>query len=93
MSMHKVPITHLEEEGLRKHGLPVGAPSQLSDVFRQGMAWQASQPKPAPVLLTEPELERLCVEDEFLLYCSQYEFNEIAKTVQQALLRKNGWGV
>ena len=41
--MHKVPLTPLEEEGLKAHGLPIGKPSQLSDVFRQGVAWALSQ--------------------------------------------------
>jgi len=39
MSMHKKPLTPLEEEGLRVHHLTIGAPSQLSDAFRIGMAW------------------------------------------------------
>ena len=41
MSMHKVPLTPTEEAGLRAHGLQrgIGAPSQLADVFRQGVAW------------------------------------------------------
>lgn len=39
MSMHKKPLTPLEESGLRAHGLDIGTPSQLSDVFRQGIAW------------------------------------------------------
>ncbi|WP_148716449.1 hypothetical protein [Chitinolyticbacter meiyuanensis] len=39
MSMHKVPLTAVEEEGLRAHRLPVGEPSQLSDAFRHGVAW------------------------------------------------------
>lgn len=43
MSMHKKPLTRLEEEGLRAHGLPIGTPSQLSDVFRHGVAWAAAQ--------------------------------------------------
>jgi len=43
MSMHKVPLNKLEEEGLKLHGLSVGKPSQLSDVFRQGVAWALSQ--------------------------------------------------
>lgn len=43
MSMHKIPLTAHEEEGLRKHGLDIGTPSQLSDVFRQGMKWQAAR--------------------------------------------------
>lgn len=48
MSMHKIPLTDLERRGLEAHGLDIGTPSQLSDVFRQGMAWvmlaQAPQP-------------------------------------------------
>lgn len=43
MSMHKKPLTDLEEKGLRAHGLDIGTPSQLSDVFRQGIAWCQTQ--------------------------------------------------
>lgn len=41
MSMHKVPLTPTEEAGLLAHGLQrsIGQPSQLADVFRQGVAW------------------------------------------------------
>ena len=39
MSMHKIPLTQTEEAGLRAHGLDIGTPSQLSDAFRQGVAW------------------------------------------------------
>lgn len=39
MSMHKKPATPLEVAGLGLHGLPVGEPSQLADVFRQGLAY------------------------------------------------------
>lgn len=56
-------------------------------------AYELAQPKPAPVLLTKVELERLCVEEEFLLFCSQDEFNDIAKTVESAVHRKSGWCV
>lgn len=44
MSMHKKPLTRLEEDGLRAHGLFIGTPSQLSDAFRQGVAWALAQP-------------------------------------------------
>jgi hypothetical protein len=45
MSMHKKPLTAIEESGLRAHGLDIGTPSQLSDVFRQGVAWaQKAEP-------------------------------------------------
>ena len=39
MSMHKIPLTKIEEDGLQNHGLDIGKPSQLSDAFRQGVAW------------------------------------------------------
>lgn len=39
MSMHKKPLTDFERNGLRAHGLPRAAPSQLSDCFRSGIAW------------------------------------------------------
>jgi len=37
--MHKIPLTPLEESGLRAHRLPIGKPNQLSDVFRHGVKW------------------------------------------------------
>lgn len=39
MSMHKIPLTELERDGLEKHHLPIGSPSQLSDCFRHGIAF------------------------------------------------------
>lgn len=39
MSMHKIPLTETERNGLKAHGLDIGKPSQLSDVFRLGVAW------------------------------------------------------
>lgn len=45
MSMHKIPLTPLEEEGLRLHRLPIGTPSQRSDTFRQGVAWGIGEAK------------------------------------------------
>ncbi len=55
MSMHKKPLTPLEEEGLRKHGLAIGTPSQLSDVFRHGVAWALSQQAAQPVAPSDTE--------------------------------------
>lgn len=49
MSMHKIPLTPLEESGLRAHGLDIGTPSQLSDAFRQGIAFALKNAKPEPV--------------------------------------------
>lgn len=43
MSMHRVPLTDLERSGLRAHGLPIGTPSQLSDVFRQGIRFAVAR--------------------------------------------------
>lgn len=39
MSMHKIPLTELEEVGLTAHMLKSDKPSQLSDAFRSGIAW------------------------------------------------------
>lgn len=54
MSMHKQPLTKLEQEGLEKHGLPVDSPSQLSDAFRQGIAWLQSQVEPVAWMYSRP---------------------------------------
>ncbi len=51
--MHKKPLTPLEEEGLRKHGLDIGTPSQLSDVFRHGVAWALAAPPAAAAQVPE----------------------------------------
>ena len=49
MSMHKTPLTPTEEAGMRTHGLQrdIGRPSQLADVFRQGVAWGKKAEKDA----------------------------------------------
>ena len=61
MSMHKIPLTPLEEEGLRLHGLPIGTPNQRSDTFRQGMAWAIkADPNPQQSLLPLPADCRTC---------------------------------
>ena len=47
MSMHKIPLTQSEEDGLRSHGLDINTPSQLSDVFRLGIIWGAQTKREA----------------------------------------------
>lgn len=42
---------------------------------------------PAPAVrepLTKAQLAKIAVEDEFLLYCDQDEFDEIARAIEQA---------
>jgi hypothetical protein len=58
MSMHKIPLTALEEEGLRNHGLPIGVPSQLSDTFRHGVAWAVKSTDSELAALRAEEAER-----------------------------------
>ena len=45
MSMHRIPLTDIEREGLKAHGLGrgIGKPSQLADCFRQGVKWGQGQ--------------------------------------------------
>lgn len=43
MSMHKKPLTDIERDGLKKHGLAIDKPSMLSDAFRLGVAWALEQ--------------------------------------------------
>ena len=45
MSMHRIPLTDTEREGLKAHGLgrDIGKPSQLADCFRQGVKWGQGQ--------------------------------------------------
>ena len=65
MSMHKTPLTPTEEAGLHAHGLQrnIGKPSQLADVFRQGVAWGIAA-----------ERDRICAaikaEDDHCAECS-----------------------
>lgn len=44
MSMHKIPLTEMERQGLKAHRLPIETPSQLADCFRQGVLWALSNP-------------------------------------------------
>ena len=44
----------------------------------------AAPPAAPAVPLTDSELAKIAVEDEFLLYCDQDSFNEIARAVEQA---------
>jgi hypothetical protein len=62
MSMHKKPLTDIEREGLKQHGLPIGTPSQLSDSFRLGIAWalaQHGEPQGWKLVPVEPTQEML----------------------------------
>jgi hypothetical protein len=63
MSNHKTPVTELERAGLVAHGLgrQIGKPSQLADVFRQGVAWALSQ-QPAQQPLSDAEQRELVKE-------------------------------
>lgn len=40
--------------------------------------------RPARVPLTDEQLAKIAVEDEFLLYCDQESFNEIARAIEAA---------
>ena len=57
MSMHNIPLTDVEREGLKNHGFgrDIGKPSQLADCFRQGVKWGQDQ-----------EMSRLHAENEAL---------------------------
>ena len=52
------------------------------------LEWFAAPPAaPAPAMrepLTDEQLARIAVEDEFLLYCDQDSFNEIARAIEAA---------
>lgn len=43
-----------------------------------------ASPQPARAPLTVEQLEEMAVTDEFLLYCDQEEFNEIARAIEAA---------
>ena len=38
------------------------------------------------VRLTEPELGEIAVQEQFLLFCDQDEFNDIARHIEQVVL-------
>lgn len=44
MSMYRIPLTDIEFNGLKAHELEIGSPSQLSDVFRQGVRYTLDVP-------------------------------------------------
>ena len=63
MSMHKIPLMEIERSGLQNHGLAIGKPSQLSDVFRQGVRYAltmiAAESAPGTSPVQEESLEML----------------------------------
>ena len=65
--MHKKPLTELERQGLRLHGLDIGTPSQLSDCFRLGVAW-ASEQLEQKLAEAEKQNEWVSVEDRLPEY-------------------------
>lgn len=55
--------------------------------LRSELAHAAPPAAPAPAMrepLTDEQLARIAVEDEFLLYCDQDSFNEIARAIEAA---------
>lgn len=86
MSMHKIPLTDIEREGLKAHGLDIGTPSQLSDCFRHGMKWAQEQAAPVQAqLVTLPAQESLGAEFEKVLFDnldSLYEEGDTKAPVQ-----------
>jgi len=87
MSMHRIPLTTCEEEGLRKHGLNVGTPSQMSDCFRLGVSWGEAQamlssPATAPCLDREEvtllmELMQAALKGEKLVLLGRLSENQL----------------
>lgn len=74
MSMHRIPLTELERAGLINHGLDVGRPSQLSDVFRHGMKWALDNVKAVSQWI--PVSERLPDENYCYLLVVKKYWNE-----------------
>lgn len=76
MSMHRIPLTELEREGLSKHGLDIGTPSQLSDCFRLGMRWALEEQwNPANTPPSEIGRYWCYVEEQNDLGVSYYQWN------------------
>jgi hypothetical protein len=102
--MHKIPLTELERSGLKAHGLDIGTPSQLSDVFRQGMKWAQENDESKEELLeiigefikmVKPLIESVkgstvMMNDlSRLMYPEQYESSDIRET-QDRTVRNGG---
>lgn len=82
MSMHKKPLTPLEEEGLRLHHLDIGIPSQLSDSFRNGMAWaQRNSEQDLPI--HKANTDKLA---ELALYCVQRKIGCAGQEAHEAIM-------
>ena len=67
-------ITHLKYQNLKA----------VSDFFIKVLAYadEASMSQPNPPLLTDDVLTTLAVENEFLLFCNEDEFKEIARSIE-----------
>lgn len=79
--MHKTPLTQSERLGLTSHGLTVDAPSQLSDCFRLGMAWEANKQSTPQQQLTEYMNEWLSEQDS----STREAWGEVSGAVMDAL--------
>jgi len=69
MSMHRIPLTEIEMAGLTTHGLPIGKPSQLSDVFRHGIKWAQNNTNEAA--MTDAELVESALKLADMFYVMQ----------------------
>ena len=61
----------------------------LPALLRYNEAFLASQPKPAPVLLTDDEIDQPFIERNRRKFIDR----SVARAIEFAVLRKNGWGV
>lgn len=90
MSMHKIPLTKLEHDGLKAHGLDIGTPSQSSDCFRHGVKWAQNNSDGAAITDEELVKSALSLADKFyVLYGNisrpEFKFYESSHPMEQLM--------
>ena len=73
--MHKIPLSDIESEGLKAHGLAIRTPSQSTDVFRHGVKWGQEHP-PEGYSLVPDEPCHIITEKIFLECASSDEIED-----------------
>ena len=81
-----VPFPHHPEPMvMRWSGLEIACITQYAAAVRKDERERCGG-EASYVRLTEPELGEIAVQEQFLLFCDQAEFNDIARHIEQVVL-------
>lgn len=88
MSMHKIPLTDLEKQGLIEHGLSMDSPSQLSDSFRLGVQFATKEFNKTTVQLSKEKCALQAKVDALMLeFCPEEMTKEQIECWQESQIK------